>query len=179
MADNLVSKFRGVSTLDWQWYEYSLTYANSVIPEAMLYAYKTTQNYLYKEIAEASFHFLLQIIFKKEQIKVVSNQGWHHKNYESYEFGEQPIEIAYTIFALDLFYREFKELDYFIKMKYAFHWFLGANHLHQIIYNPCTGGCYDGLEKLDVNLNQGAESTLSYFLSRLIIEKYELEEESE
>jgi hypothetical protein len=25
------------------------------------------------------------------------------------------------------------------------------NHLHQIIYNPCTGGCYDGLEENYVN----------------------------
>ncbi|MCC6462895.1 MAG: hypothetical protein IT260_20675, partial [Saprospiraceae bacterium] len=45
------------------------------------------------------------------------------------------------------------------------------NHLHQIVYNPCTGGCYDGLEEDHVNLNQGAESTLSYLMARLTIEK--------
>ncbi|MFN6087013.1 MAG: hypothetical protein ACK476_19060, partial [Fluviicola sp.] len=55
----------------------------------------------------------------------------------------------------------------------AFNWFLGENQLHQIVYNPKTGGCYDGLEKSDVNLNQGAESTISYLMARLIIEKYE------
>jgi hypothetical protein len=54
----------------------------------------------------------------------------------------------------------------------AFNWFLGENHLNQIIYNPVTGGCYDGLEEHQVNLNQGAESTLSYLLARLTIEKY-------
>jgi hypothetical protein len=57
-------------------------------------------------------------------------------------------------------------------MTIAFNWFLGANHLHQIIYNPQTGGCYDGLEENHVNLNQGAESTVSYLLARLTIEKY-------
>jgi hypothetical protein len=48
---------------------------------------------------------------------------------------------------------------------------LGNNHLHQIIYNPCTGGCYDGLEENYVNLNQGAESTVSYLMARLTMEK--------
>jgi hypothetical protein len=57
-------------------------------------------------------------------------------------------------------------------MKTAFSWFLGNNHLNQIIYNPCTGGCYDGLEEHNVNLNQGAESTVSYLNARLIVENY-------
>lgn len=55
-------------------------------------------------------------------------------------------------------------------MDTAFNWFLGNNHLRQIIYNPCTGGCYDGLEDLNVNLNQGAESTLSYLMARMSVE---------
>ena len=57
-------------------------------------------------------------------------------------------------------------------MKLAFNWFLGANHLQQIIYNPCTGGCYDGLEAYNVNLNQGAESTVSYLMARLTMEEH-------
>ena len=40
------------------------------------------------------------------------------------------------------------------------------------IYNQYTGGCYDGLEKFKVNLNQGAESTVSYLMARIVIEKY-------
>jgi hypothetical protein len=59
-------------------------------------------------------------------------------------------------------------------METAFNWFLGNNRLHQIIYNPCTGGCYDGLEETHVNLNQGAESTVSYLMARLTIEKYKM-----
>ena len=36
LADNLVSKYRGVSEKNWNWFENYLTYANSVLPEAML-----------------------------------------------------------------------------------------------------------------------------------------------
>jgi len=57
-------------------------------------------------------------------------------------------------------------------METAFSWFLGNNHMHQIIYNPCTGGCYDGLETDYINLNQGAESTVSYLMARLTMAHY-------
>ena len=45
--------------------------------------------------------------------------------------------------------------DYRLKMETAFNWFLGNNRLHQIIYNPCTGGCYDGLEETHVKFESG------------------------
>jgi hypothetical protein len=41
------------------------------------------------------------------------------------------------------------------------------------VYNPCTGGCYDGLEEEHANLNQGAESTLSYLMARLTVQNYQ------
>jgi hypothetical protein len=74
---------------------------------------------------------------------------------------------------LSKFYDVFMVNDYRKKMEIAFNWFLGSNRLHQIIYNPCTGGCYDGLEENHVNLNQGAESTVSYLMARLTMEKYQ------
>jgi hypothetical protein len=40
-----------------------------------------------------------------------------------------------------------------------------------MVYDENTGGCYDGLGRFSLNFNQGAESTLSYFLARLAIEK--------
>ncbi|KOY84446.1 hypothetical protein AD998_20835 [bacterium 336/3] len=171
LANNLVAKYYDVSSEKWLWFENYLTYANSVLPEAMLLAFKATGDTLYQNIAKKSFDFLLSIIFKGKQIKVISNQGWYYKGEENHSFGEQPIEIAYTILALDTFYQEFMDEEYVDKMKIAFNWFLGENHLHQIVYNPITGGCYDGLEKYYVNLNQGAESSLSYLLARLTMEK--------
>ena len=108
----------------------------------------------------------------RSQIKVISNQGWHNKGATANIFGEQPIDVAYTIMALGLFYDTFKDKVYLKRMAIAFDWFLGKNHLNQIIYNPCTGGCYDGLEEKQVNLNQGAESTVSYLIARLTMEKY-------
>jgi len=172
LADNLVSKYRCVSNEEWQWFEDYLTYANALLPQAMLLAGECTKSELFKDVAHKTFCFLTYIIFKNDKINVISNQSWHHKGKNSSIFGEQPIEIAYTILALENFYLENYNNDYLHKMKIAFNWFLGKNHLNQIIYNPSTGGCYDGLEEHQVNLNQGAESTVSYLLARLVVEKY-------
>jgi glycosyltransferase involved in cell wall biosynthesis len=174
LADDLVSKYRGVSDSKWMWFEDYLTYANAVLPEAMLFAGLSTGSELYKNIAKKTFDFLLSQTFIEEQIKIISNQGWYQKGKQVHQYGEQPIDVAYTILALQTFYQVIEDPTYKDKMKIAFDWFLGKNHLHQIIYNPITGGCCDGLEQDHVNLNQGAESTISYLLSRLALEKIDI-----
>lgn len=107
--------------------------------------------------------------FVEDRIKVISNQGWLHKKKKGLNYGEQPIDVASTVMTLATFYNVFKNNDYLLKQQKAFNWFLGKNHLHQILYNPATGGCYDGLEEDNVNLNQGAESTVCYLMARLSV----------
>jgi glycosyltransferase involved in cell wall biosynthesis len=171
LADRLVQMYRHEAESGWHWFENCLTYGNSTMPEAMLCAWLATGNPIYKTIARQSFDFLLQHTIDKTGIKVIPNSGWMQKGGKKALYGEQPIDVAYTILALQQFYEVFKEEHYADKMKIAFNWFLGQNHLNQIIYNPCTGGCYDGLEETQVNLNQGAESTVSYLMARLAVEK--------
>jgi glycosyltransferase involved in cell wall biosynthesis len=172
LANRLVQMYKHESSDNWQWFEDSLTYANSILPEAMLYAWLLTGETIYKKIAISSLRFLLSIIFNENGIEVVSNRSWLKKGQLPSHYGEQPIDVAYTIMTLSKFYDVFALDEYYDKMEIAFNWFLGNNRLHQVIYNPCTGGCYDGLEETHVNLNQGAESTISYLMARLTIEKY-------
>ena len=167
LANRMVQMFRHESDENWVWFEGYLTYANSILPEAMLYAWLMTQDTTYREIAASSFTFLLSQTFNDIGIRVISNKSWKKRGRKAVLFGEQPIDVAYTIMTLGKFYDVFRDEDYLAKMKTAFSWFLGNNHLHQVIYNPCTGGCFDGLEETRVNLNQGAESTVSYLMARL------------
>lgn len=174
LANKLVQMYKHESKANWLWYESYLTYANSILPEAMLCAYLATGEHSYKVIAKTSFDFLLSKIYTSSSIKVISNKGWLINGKEPEEKpigGEQPIDVAYTILALNKFYTVFRENEYLEKMEIGFSWFLGNNHLNQIIYNPCTGGCYDGLEEDYINLNQGAESTVSYLMARLVVQK--------
>jgi len=172
LANRMVQMYKHESHEKWEWFENYLTYANSILPEAMLYAWQATGETIYKDIAVSSFKFLLSHTFNENGIEVISNKSWFHKGQKPDRFGEQPIDVAYTIMALSKFYDVFKDDEYLEKLELAFNWFLGNNRLHQIIYNPCTGGCHDGLEEANVNLNQGAESTVSYLMARLTVEKY-------
>jgi glycosyltransferase involved in cell wall biosynthesis len=173
LSNRLVQMYLHESEKNWDWFEGYLTYGNSILPEALLCAYLATGEPIYKEIAKSTFDFLLSKIFIGEGISVISNNGWLHRGEEDNRItqgGEQAIDITYTILALDKFRNVFHENNYSEKMRTAFSWFLGNNHLHQIVYNPCTGGCYDGLEDTYININQGAESTVSYLMARLTME---------
>ncbi|MFM2367866.1 MAG: hypothetical protein RL619_162 [Bacteroidota bacterium] len=172
LADELLHHYNINSAENWCWYEDYMTYANNVLPEAMMYSFLVTKNPKYKKIAVITFDFLLSHYFMKGQLKVISNRGWFKKENERIFYGEQPIEVATTIIALDLFYEVTKNKKYKDQLKLAFIWFLGNNHLKQIMYNPENGASYDGLEDKHININQGAESTLCYFKARLIMEKY-------
>jgi uncharacterized protein YyaL (SSP411 family) len=179
LANRLVQMYRHESSEDWQWFESYFTYANSLLPEALLCAWLTTKEDAYLKIAKSSFDFLLTKTISTKRIHVISNKNWLHKGSDLQAVsagGEQPIDVAYTILALNKFYEVFKEKKYKQSMEIAFTWFLGNNQLNQIIYNPCTGGCYDGLEEKNVNLNQGAESTVSYLMARFTYDKSILRE---
>lgn len=173
-ANKMAQMFKHSSFEEWIWFEDYLTYANALLPEAMLCASLMLDNEKFRTIAKESMDFLLSKTVVDGTLKVISNQSWLKIGEDHLQLpmgGEQPIDASYSILALHKFEKEFKNSDYLNKLKLSFNWFLGNNHLKQIMYNPCTGGCYDGLEAESVNLNQGAESTISYLMARLVMEK--------
>src|SRR3990172_6036883 len=97
----------------------------------------------------------------------IGQKGWYTKDKERSYYDQQPIDAAYMVQTLILAYKITKDEKYRKKASDAFKWFTGKNVLNQVIYNEVTGGCYDGLGENAVNLNQGAESTISYLLARL------------
>lgn len=182
-ANKMVQMYQHEKSDEWSWFEGYLTYANSILPESMLYAWQDTGDPIYLEVAVESMDFLLSKIFREERIEVISNKNWLTREQllianpqirqaigALQQGGQQPIDVAYTLMALAEFYKCTNATSYHKKMEIAFSWFLGNNHLGQTIYNPCSGGCYDGLEENQVNLNQGAESTVSYLMARLTLE---------
>jgi glycosyltransferase involved in cell wall biosynthesis len=171
LAERLVDRYRASAKGTWTWFEPILTYGNAVLPEAMMLAYQETGRTTFRETALITFDFLLGFLFKEDVLHVISNRTWLKPDMEPEAFGEQPIDAAYTISALALFHEVTGDREYRRKMRLAFEWFLGRNHLSQVVYNRASGGCYDGLEQHSVNLNQGAESTVCYLLARAVMER--------
>jgi hypothetical protein len=64
-------------------------------------------------------------------------------------------------------YKVTADRHYLRRMRESFAWFLGANRLGVSLYDFATGGCRDGMGVAEINLNQGAESTICFLLSLL------------
>ncbi len=157
---------------NWHWFEDCLTYSNYKMPEALFRAYNTTKDKQYLTIAEKSIKFLNKITFeKKDFFSPIGQDGWFFRNGKRAYFDQQPEDTASAVEALVVAYEITKKKHYKNKAILTFQWFLGKNHLNQMVYDEATGGCYDGLGKYSINFNQGAESSISYLLARQAIEK--------
>lgn len=168
-ANTLKNHFYDSASADWQWFEEILSYANSIMPAAMYTAAATFDNKTYLDIAERSCAFILEHSYKESHFSFVGSNGWHTKGQVRAQFDQQPIEAAYTVIMLAKAYEATKNKKYISLQKKSFEWFLGDNDINKPLYDPKTKGCCDGISEKGVNINQGAESTLSYLLAQLFL----------
>ncbi|MBT3642362.1 glycosyltransferase [archaeon] len=169
MCDFLVSIYRDHVSETWKWFEPYLTYDNSKLSGALLHAYMQTQERDYLDVGISSLDFLIGKQFENGVFVPIGQREWCHKGADearSY-FDQQPVEAASKIFSLLLAHQIFPDRGYKERAVGVIQWFFGKNTLCQSVYNDTTGGCHDGLGEQTINLNQGAESTLAYLMSRL------------
>ncbi|MBI3316755.1 MAG: glycosyltransferase family 4 protein [Candidatus Omnitrophica bacterium] len=169
-CDRLMSLYRGVATEEWQWFETYLTYSNAIFPEALLLGHAETGKSEYLETGIRTLDFLIGQTFLKGIYVPIGQDGWHQKSGERRYFDQQPEDTSAMACALATAATVTGKETYRKLMHQAFNWFLGDNSLKQVVYDRATGGCYDGLGEGQINLNQGAESTISYLLARLAIQ---------
>ena len=171
-ADELMDIYQSNNRPDWQWFEDKLTYDNAVLPYAMFVA---AMNFgeKYLHVATKSCQFLLENTFDGNHFSFIGCNGWYERGGKKAKFDQQPIDAASTVMMLRAGYDATKDINFLTLQRKAFDWFLGANDLHIPLYDFRTKGCNDGLMREGVNINQGAESGLSFMLSLLsIVESY-------
>lgn len=166
-CDLLLSLYQKHHRKNWEWFEPTLTYSNAVLPEALFLGYAITKNSAYLKVADKTLNFLINQCFKKNMYLPIGQNGWFGLGKKRAYFDQQPEDVSAMVLALQTAYKVTGQKRYLILANRAFSWFLGNNTLHQQVYDRVTGGCYDGVGKKTVNLNQGAESTLAYLLARL------------
>ena len=169
LADYLLFMYKNNSSPEWKWFEPFMTYANSKLPESLLYAYLATGKRNYLDIGLESLDFLIFKTIEKGMFVPIGQKGWYFKDEKKADYDQQPIEASYMIQSLILAYKITRDEKYRNYTMQTFQWFTGKNTLNQVIYDPSTGGCYDGIGKNAINLNQGAESTISYLMARLFL----------
>lgn len=172
-ADKIIQKYDEEKQKEWLWFDTEMTYDNGRLPMSLLVAYQQTNNQKYFEMAIESLDFLTQITFDKKNncFSFPGNMGWFTKSGNRAVFDQQPIEAGTMVEVYALAYKITKDQKYKKLAILAMDWYYGKNILGLDVINEKTGGIFDGLEKNKINLNQGAESVLSYLLAAKEIEK--------
>ena len=170
LIEQLLKLYQQASSVDWSWFEAYLTYCNGRLPQALFEAYERIREENYLQVAKESFNFILKVQMKNGMFAPIGNKDWYKKGGSRAMFDQQSVEAScMTETALTAF--RATRIDHFrTTARTIFAWFLGKNTKGLSVYNPNTGGCYDGITSKGLNLNQGAEATITYLLARLDLE---------
>jgi hypothetical protein len=144
----------------WPWPEDRLTYANAVYPEVLIAAGQRLYD------AEAGSHgldlldWLMAAETRAGHLSPTGSVGWRSGDPRP-GFDQQPLEAAALADACARAYAASGDERWKRGVESAVGWFLGENDGHIRLYDPGTGGGYDGLLPHGHSENQGAESTLA------------------
>lgn len=168
LAGNLVASFKKVSDKDWEWFEPFMTYSNAIYPYSLTLASQATGKAEYLAIAKQSLAFLEKATTNPQGIPTpIGQSGWYFKGKEKATYDQQPVEAAKMVIANLALYKTTLEESYLEAAKKWFSWYHGNNLKHKLVYDEVTQGCFDGINAEGVNLNQGAESIITYLLAYL------------
>ncbi len=168
LAERLHDRLKpGIGT-EWPWLEETVTYANGVIPQALLASATALDRSDMTRDAIESLRWLCGVqTDPRGHFTPIGNDGWFVRGSTPARFDQQPIEVQHMVDATLAAYSATGDAVWLDEARRAYEWFLGRNDLQQPIADQATGGCRDGLSADGVNLNQGAESTLAWLHASL------------
>jgi len=144
----------------WPWPEPRLSYANAVLPEVLLVAGRALDSPGLVADGLGLLEWLLDRQIRDGHLSVVPTAGWGPGE-PGPGFDQQPIEVAALADACGRAYALDGHGWWAQGIELAVAWFLGDNDSRTPMYDPVSGGGFDGLERFGRNENQGAESTLA------------------
>lgn len=157
-AANTIGRPR--ASRSWPWPEDRLHYANAVIPEALLAAGSALDDNTVLSDGLVLLDWLVEEETRDGHFSLTPVGGRALGDLAP-SFDQQPIEAAALADACARAFEITGDNRWAIAIELAVAWFLGNNDSGASLYDPETGGGYDGLERGGRNENQGAESTLA------------------
>lgn len=145
---------------EWLWPEPRLTYANAVLAEAMIAAGVALEDSELRQRGLDALEWLLNFETADGHLSPTPDGGCGPGDVRP-AFDQQPIEVASLADACARAAATDPRALWPDAIRSAAAWFHGDNDLKLPMWDPETGGGYDGLHADRVNLNQGAESTLA------------------
>ena len=173
-ATRLVEQFERSVTPRWRWFCDELTYANALVPHALLRASARLEGEpgagRFRDVALDAGEFVLANTVRDGRFDAVGNRGWLRKDGSHAAFDQQPIDAGYAARCWAADAAVTGDCRYAEAARLAIAWFYGRNRSGQPLFDVRTGACYDGFSEQGVNLNQGAESALACIFAHLAAE---------
>lgn len=167
LADDLMKQYGYCTCEGWNWFEDRLSYCNAVLPWSLLQYYEISGKNEYMDAGLKSLDFLLETTFDGGVFNPVGCNGWYEKNGRRAVYDQQPVEACETLLACMEAHRLTGSSVYLQRANQCKCWYTGHN-IHGInMIDPESGGCFDGITPHGPNLNQGAESLISWFIAWL------------
>ncbi|MBB2943454.1 hypothetical protein FB565_003167 [Actinoplanes lutulentus] len=145
---------------DWAWPHDRLTYANAALAEALILAGDLLDDPPVLDAGLRMLTWLLEIQLDDGHLSVLPSAGWQ-RGTPRLRHDQQPIEVAALADACATAAAITNGDIWHEGVHQSIAWFLGDNDVGRPMWDPATGGGYDGLTLQGPNLNQGAESTLA------------------
>jgi glycosyltransferase involved in cell wall biosynthesis len=162
----LVDLYQANSSPEWRWFERIATYDNAKLSHAMILSGYWTSQGETLEIGLTSLRWLLEAQTTADgHFAPIGCNGFWPRGGEKARFDQQPLEAHAMVSACLEAYSATKDDYWRVAARRCFEWFLGRNDLGQPLYDATTGGCRDALLQDHLNQNQGAESSLAFYLS--------------
>lgn len=144
----------------WPWPERRLTYANATLPEAMIAAGSALHRPVLVKRGLGLLEWLLEREMQQGHLSVTP-VGGSGPGDRCPRFDQQPIEVAAMADACARAMTVDNNRLWMDGVMACANWFQGDNDGSVVMWDPETGGAFDGLEIDGANLNQGTESTLA------------------
>ena len=144
----------------WPWPEERLSYGNASVAEALIVAGEALPDGPALNYGLSLLEFLLRTETRDDHLSVTP-VGGRGRDDVGPGYDQQPIEVSALADACASAFRITRQESWLTGVSLAWDWFGGNNDSATPMFDPHTGGGYDGLERGGRNLNQGAESTLA------------------
>jgi len=166
LTNMLADLFHANASADWQWFERIVTYDNAKLSHAMILSGHWTGQAEILDMGLASLRWLLAAqTAEGGHFAPIGCNGFWVRGGEKARFDQQPLEAHAMVSACLEAFAVTRDAFWRKAARRCFEWFLGRNDLGQPLYDATTGGCRDALLQDHLNQNQGAESSLAFYLS--------------
>ena len=160
LADYAATAAEPSANADWPWPEPRLRYANAALAEARIVAGRALAD---PELVQRGLRMLEWLIGDQMTDGHLSPTPAAGRELGDARpaYDQQPIEVSTLADACARAAEVDSREIWSVGLRAAVAWFDGRNDIGAPMWDPATGGGFDGLHADRVNVNQGAESTLA------------------